>query len=62
VRTLGAHQYVLESDAPYFAPPGTQLGHPHYLGEVAQEVAEVRGVAPEVVVRESHLTASHLYG
>ena len=46
LRSLESTQYVLETDAPYFPPPGVRFSHPHYLGAVATVVAEIRGVSP----------------
>ena len=60
--SLDSSRILLESDSPYFPPPGAEHGHPQYLWEVAAAVGEVRGVGPARVLAESCRSGAALYG
>ena len=53
---------LIETDAPYLAPnKGIKRNEPKYLPLVANKIAEVLQVAPEVVVRHSSANAIQLF-
>jgi TatD DNase family protein len=61
VKELREGEILLESDTPYFPPPGGEYGHPQYLGEVAKEVAEIQGRSIGEVVEEASQNWGQLY-
>jgi Tat protein secretion system quality control protein TatD with DNase activity len=62
VKALPPNKLLLESDSPYFPPPGARHGDPQYLYEVAALVGEIRGCSPEEVIGQSVRNGCRLYG
>ena len=63
VRRIPADRLLLETDCPYLPPQGRrgQRNEPAYLPETARLVAEIRGVSPDELARETTGNAVRLF-
>jgi TatD DNase family protein len=54
-KSVPADRFLVETDAPYLAPPPYRgkRNEPAYVVEVAKVLAEVRGVTPEEIARQT---------
>ncbi|MSR22713.1 MAG: TatD family deoxyribonuclease [Gemmatimonadetes bacterium] len=64
VRITPSDRYMLETDGPYMAPipHRGKRNEPAFLSEIRNRVAELRGVPPDRVERESTETARRFFG
>ena len=64
VRTLPMEKILLETDAPYFRPPGVadRRSTPRLLRHVAAQVAALRGLTQYEVLRHNRKNAEATYG
>ncbi|MDB4837072.1 TatD family hydrolase [Marinomonas sp.] len=57
---------LIETDAPYLLPrnirPRPKKNHPKYLPWVAQEVARLKGIPVDELIKQSRKNTSHLFG
>ena len=64
VETVPLTKIVLETDAPYLSPEPYRgkRNHSGYLKYVAEEIAGLKGVTYEEVVRQTEANAREVYG
>ncbi len=64
IRAVPADRLLVETDAPYLAPV-PERGHrnePAFVRHTAVRLADVRGVSPEQLIRESGVNAARVFG
>ena len=61
LRHLEEDRLLLETDAPYFPPVGTEIAAPCHLWSAAAAVAAHRGVTPEHILHVTLENGRHLY-
>jgi Tat protein secretion system quality control protein TatD with DNase activity len=62
LRAISDDSLLLETDAPYFAPPDYNVSTPNLIGYVAEVVARIQGQSWQHVLRVSTRAAQELYG
>jgi TatD DNase family protein len=64
LRAVPAERLLLETDAPYLAPVPHRgrRNEPAWVAETARRVAQVRGVGPEELARQTTANAVHVFG
>lgn len=63
MREISLHDFVLETDAP-FLPPQPWRGkknHPQYIAYLAEYIAELRNVTPDVIAQATTHTAQKIF-
>ena len=62
LRAIPRDRLILETDAPYFAPRGRNLGSPSWLYPAAEAIARVlEDVSPEEVLELTETNAQRLF-
>jgi TatD DNase family protein len=64
VKYIPLDRLVVETDSPYLAPQANrgQRNEPAYVRFVAEKIAELQGIAPDVVCERTTLNARALFG
>jgi len=64
IAALPINKMVLETDAPFMPPQEIrgERNHPKYVGSVAQQIADTKGIELKTVVRDTTKVACQLFG